>query len=99
MTQYDNDITTPATMQDRVNALFEAVGVIAALINCYALINDGGIVRGVSLLSILFFTAWGAWNLYYYRHLNQPASQFAAGGLLIANALWLALYIYYRAVA
>lgn len=87
------------SIQDRINALFEAFGVTAALINCHALITDGGDLRGVSLISILFFTAWGAWNLYYYRHLNQPASQFAAGGLLVANGAWLILYVYYRLTA
>lgn len=83
-------------IQDRINALFEAVGVLAALYNCYILINDGGIVRGVSIVSTLFFTAWGAWNLYYYRHLGQSESQLAAGGLVAANGAWMALYTYYR---
>ena len=85
--------------QDRINALFEGFGVTAALYNCHALIKDSGVVMGVSILSTLFFTLWGAWNLYYYSHLNQPASQFAAGGLLLANSAWLVLYVYYRLIA
>ena len=85
--------------QDRINALFECVGVIAALYNCYILIDDGGEVRGVSVISTVFFTAWGAWNLYYYHHLAQRDSQLAAGGLVIANGAWMAIYTYYRLAA
>lgn len=86
-------------IQDRINALFESVGVFAALLNCLALIRDDGAVRGVSIASISFFTAWGAWNLYYYRHLGQRESQIAAGGLVAANGAWLALYLYYQLAA
>ena len=86
-------------IQDRINAAFECAGVAAALYNCHALISDDGMVRGVSVLSTVFFTAWGAWNLYYYRHLDQSASQYAAGGLVIANGAWLALYTAYRVSA
>lgn len=83
-------------IQDRINALFEAVGVLAALYNCLILVQDDGLVRGVSILSTLFFTVWGGWNLYYYRYLGQTESQLAAGGLVVANGVWLALYAYYQ---
>ena len=86
-------------IQDRINALFEAIGVIAAIYNCLILVEDAGTVRGVSILSTAFFTAWGGWNLYYYRHLGQTESQFAAGGLVAANGAWLALYFYYQVAA
>lgn len=84
-------------IQDRTNAAFEVVGVAAALYNCHILIADGGTVQGVSVLSTAFFSVWGAWNLYYYRYLGQSASQYAAGGLVLANGAWLALYLYYAA--
>lgn len=84
---------------DRINALLEYLGVVFALYNCLILIQDGGMVRGVSILSTAFFTAWGTWNLYYYHHLGQPSSQRAAGGLVIANGAWLALYAFYQAGA
>ncbi len=83
-------------IQDRINAFFETAGVLAALYNCLILIQDDGTVRGVSIASTAFFTLWGAWNLYYYRHLGQTASQLAAGGLVAANAAWMALYAYYQ---
>tara|TARA_R110000772_G_scaffold58539_1_gene132492 strand:+ start:19172 stop:19435 length:264 start_codon:yes stop_codon:yes gene_type:complete len=85
--------------QDRTNAIFEVVGVLAALYNCHILIADHGVVQGVSVLSVAFFATWGAWNLYYYRYLGQSASQYAAGGLVAANGAWLALYLYYAAAA
>lgn len=87
------------SIQDRINALFEGAGVTAALFNCHALIRDDGAVMGISILSVVFFSVWGAWNLYYYAHLKQPASQFAAGGLLLANTAWLLILIYYRVLA
>lgn len=86
-------------IQDRINALFETAGIFAALYNCLVLIQDAGTVRGVSVISTLFFTLWGAWNLYYYRHLGQTESQLAAGGLVAANSLWMGLFFYYRATA
>lgn len=78
--------------QDKINATLEYLGVFFALYNCVILIQDGGQVQGVSIASTGFFTAWGVWNLYYYRHLNQPASAVAAGGLVIANGCWLLLF-------
>lgn len=78
--------------QDKINASLEYLGVLFALYNCVILIQDGGSVQGVSILSTAFFTFWGVWNLYYYRHLSQHASAAAAGGLVIANGAWLLLF-------
>lgn len=80
---------------DQINAALEFLGVLFALYNCVILIADGGQVQGVSIASTAFFTAWGIWNLYYYPHLGQRASAIAAGGLVIGNGLWLALYAAY----
>jgi len=78
--------------QDRINATLEVLGVFFALYNCVILMQDGGTVQGVSIASTAFFTSWGVWNLYYYRHLNQSASALASGGLVIANGTWLLLF-------
>lgn len=82
------------TWQDSVNGLFEFLAGFAILNHCYTLHRDKQI-RGVSVLSTLFFTSWGYWNLYYYPHLNQWAS--FAGGLSIvtANTLWIGMMWYY----
>lgn len=53
-------------------------------------------VRGISVLTTVFFTSWGVWNLYYYPHLDQWLS--FAGGLVIvtANVAWVSQMFYYN---
>lgn len=80
---------------DIVNGLFEATAGLFVINNCRCLLRDKS-VKGVSVLSTGFFTAWGIWNLYYYPSLSQWMSFF--GGLLIvvSNVLWIILAIRYR---
>lgn len=75
-----------------VNGLFEAIGGLFILNHCRVLWRDKS-VAGVSILSTVFFALWGAWNIFYYPHLDQWYS--FAGGLIIvaANVLWIALLI------
>ena len=82
-------------LPDIINGLFESLAGIFILNNCWRVFKDK-MVRGVSIISTSFFTAWGFWNLYYYPHLNQWVSFF--GGILIvfANLLWVTLMIKYR---
>ncbi len=81
--------------QDLTNGLFELFGGLFALRNCSVILKHKE-VRGVSLLSNLFFTSWGFWNTYYYPHLDQWFS-FAGGVLLaFANLFWLGLAVYFR---
>lgn len=79
---------------DFFNGLFEFVGAFMILANIKAILRDKT-VKGVSWQVTGFFTVWGAWNLYYYPHLDQWWS--FTGGLMIfaANAVWVALAIYY----
>lgn len=81
---------------DAVNGAFEAFGGVMNLINVLRLYKDKG-YRGISIIPTFFFTAWGIWNIYYYPHLGQWCS--FAGGMLIvaANAVWVAMAIYYGA--
>ena len=81
---------------DRINAVLEHSGVLFALLNLKILVDDLGVVRGVSIIAIVFFTLWGFWNLYYYRHLNQLESAFAAFGLVIANCAWLIAFLLFK---
>lgn len=62
--------------------------------NCQVILRDKG-VRGVDWRATAFFTAWGAWNLFYYPHLGQWLS--FSGGLVIvaANAVWVSLALRY----
>jgi len=79
---------------DVINALFECGGGLLLIVNVARLIRDKRI-SGVSVWPTAWWTAWGAWNLFYYPALGQWAS-FAAGILVvIANAAWVGLAVWY----
>lgn len=80
---------------DLINGAFEALAGLMVLNHCRVLMKDKA-VRGVSIASVAFFTAWGVWNLHYYPALDQTAS--FAGGLVVvaANApLYVAMLLRY----
>ncbi len=82
-------------MLDLINSMFELGAGIMILNNCRVTIRDKE-VKGVSILSVAFFTLWGFWNLYYYPSLNQHLS-FVAGILIVtANVWWVYLLMKYR---
>lgn len=73
---------------DIINALFEMGGAAFLVLNVRALRRDR-VLRGVSAWPVVFFTAWGAWNVYLYPSLGMPLSA-AAGVLVLAvNSVWL----------
>ena len=78
-----------------VNGAFETAGGLFILLSVRRLLRDKK-VRGVSMLPVIFFTAWGFWNLAYYPSLGQWWS-FAGGiGIVLANTVWLGLMFLYR---
>lgn len=80
---------------DLVNGLFEVGGSVFLWLNCWRLWKDK-MVRGYSMLTTMFFSSWGYWNLYYYPHLDQWWS-FAGGvSIVTANTVWLGMMYYYR---
>lgn len=81
---------------DIFNALFEGLAALMVANHCRVLLRDRS-VRGVSLLSVLFFTAWGGWNLHYYPALGQSASGACALLVTLANATYLLLALRCRA--
>jgi hypothetical protein len=80
---------------DIVNGSYEFLASLFMLNNCRVLYNDKK-VRGVSLVSTVFFTSWGVWNLYYYPSLNQWISFFGGASLVMMNAIYVGLMIYYE---
>lgn len=84
--------------QDIVNGVYECLGGVAILGHCVTLYRDKQ-VRGVSVASVIFFTTWGYWNLYYYPHLNQTASFIGGLAIVAANSIWLCQMWYYSATA
>jgi hypothetical protein len=52
--------------------------------------------KGVNISTVMFWALWGAWNLFYYPHLNQWFS-FAGGvSVMCANTTWVGMAIYYK---
>jgi uncharacterized membrane protein YfcA len=80
---------------DTVNGIFELVGSLFILLHCRRLFKDKR-VAGVSVVAVVFFVAWGLWNLYYYPHLGQWYSFVGGVAIVSANALWVSMLIYYR---
>lgn len=80
---------------DAINGTFEFIGAAFILNHCRCLFKDKK-VAGVSILSTVFFFAWGVWNIYYYPHLNQMWSFY--GGLCISasNTLYIGMLVYYK---
>lgn len=80
---------------DTINGAYEALGGLMLWRNVRQLYKDKQ-VRGISVLTTVFFTSWGVWNLYYYPHLDQWLS--FAGGLVIvtANVAWVSQMFYYN---
>lgn len=82
-------------MEDICNAIFELLGGLFVAHSCYCLYRDKE-VKGISTLSIVFFSSWSVWNVFYYYRLNQFYSFIF--GLLIPtfNVIWIGLYLYYK---
>lgn len=84
-------------LPDIINGSFELGAGIAVLLHCLALHRDRQ-ARGISLLAVAFFVAWGLWNLFYYPHLGQLVS--FIGGLFVtaANFLYVGMLWRYRRI-
>ncbi len=82
------------TTHDLINAVFEGGGAIFLCLNVRRLLKDRS-VKGVSLLTTSWWTAWGFWNVAFYSAVNTPASFWAGIAVVIVNAVWLALALHY----
>lgn len=80
---------------DLINASFELFGSIAVFISCMRAKKDRQI-RGVSPITVGFFTAWGLWNIFYYPHLGQSLSFYCGIAVVFANTYWVCLIFKYR---
>lgn len=79
---------------DLINAAFEGVGGFVILLNVRRILKDR-LVRGTDWRVMAFFWSWGLWNLYYYPALDQMLSFYAGIGIVLANAWYLYLMLYY----
>ena len=80
---------------DLINGSFELLAGFFILNHCKKVVKDKK-VRGVSIISVAFFTSWGFWNLFYYPHLGQVLSFWGGIIVVFANALWTILLIRYK---
>lgn len=80
-------------MNDVINGLFELIGGCLLMLNVRRLWRDRKVV-GVSLWPVVFYTAWGFWNLYFYPSVKAPWSFWGAITVVTANASWLLLYVW-----
>lgn len=82
-------------MFDSINGLFELLASLFILNHCRVLYNQKS-VAGVSVISTIFFAAWGIWNTIYYPHLGQMRSFYCGLGVAAANGLWVTLMLHYK---
>lgn len=82
-------------LMDLANAGFELFGSLFVLNHARVLHKDK-MVRGVSVLSSLFFLAWGTFNIFYYSHLNQPFSWYAGICMTITHVIYVSMLCFYR---
>jgi uncharacterized BrkB/YihY/UPF0761 family membrane protein len=75
---------------DLINAAFEGFAALFILNHCRALWKSKQ-AHGVSLLSTVFFTTWGLWNIFYYPHIGQNYSFKAGLAVVSANFIWVYL--------
>lgn len=79
---------------DFYNGMFELGGAMFALLNVRQAHLDKQ-VKGVSWIAVLFFAAWGYWNVYYYPVIDQPYSAACAVVLALVNTVWMTQLFYY----
>jgi len=80
---------------DVVNGSYELLAGLFVLNHCRVVMKDKS-VKGVSIISSIFFTSWGFWNLYYYPSLNQWASFIGGISVVSANVVWVGLMLHYK---
>jgi hypothetical protein len=80
---------------DMINGMFELTGAFLVGNHCRAVMRDRS-VKGVSIMSTAIFTLWGLWNIFFYSNLSLPYSFTGSILLMLVNAIYVSLMIYYR---
>lgn len=83
---------------DIINAIFEAFGGIFAILNCRQLYKDKQ-VKGVSIISAIFFITWSMWAIYFYYKTENPYSMYASMLIGLSEIMWVTMWFYYYRVA
>jgi len=80
---------------DLINGIFELLAILFICNNIRTLYKDK-LVKGVSVISIIFFTAWGYWNMFFYPANGLTFSFWAGCGVAITNTTWVLQMAYYK---
>jgi len=75
---------------DIINGCFELFGGLLMWLSIRQIIRDKQIV-GFSPAPLIFWTAWGLWNLFYYPSLDQWFSFLGGIVVVVSNAIYLVL--------
>jgi predicted double-glycine peptidase len=78
---------------DITNSAFEFFGLFIIIYNCIVLYKDKEI-KGISILSGIYFFIWSTWNLFYYLSINHLFSLIIGILISIANITWAILAIH-----
>lgn len=79
---------------DLINGAFEFAGAAITCANLWRLYRDKQVHGFVPHLG-WFYTFWGAWNCWYYPHLNQLFSFMGTVAITISNGLYTLLALHY----
>jgi hypothetical protein len=79
---------------DIINGTFETLGGLAVGLSIRQLLRDRR-VAGYHWGSLVYFTSWGYWNIYYYPALDQWVSAVGATMTALANTVYLGMIIYF----
>lgn len=82
-------------LPDLINACFEGLAGFFVLISAFKTLKNKS-SKGVSYVTLIFFSTWGYWNLFYYPHLEQWYSFTGGIFVTITNTFWVILLIKYR---
>lgn len=83
------------SLVDLTGGMFQALGGLFVLNSCRHVLKDKA-VAGVSILSVAFFTTWGAWNLFFFWHLHQLWTFAGSVPIVSANVWYIFLLMKYR---
>ena len=79
---------------DVINGLFEFCGALATLSSVRAIIKDK-CWAGLSPFNIIFFQAWGVFNIFYYPSLDQWWSFTGGCAIVVGNTIYLICILKY----
>ena len=80
---------------DMLNSGFEWATAVFVFRNCLALVRDKE-YKGASFLGVVFYTSWGAWNVFYYLYLRQYWSWAAGLLIFVTNIAYVSLILRYK---